>query len=508
MKKNSIFLSIVLGFSLLSFNSVHAADYIWPIGGDNAYETFIEYGYEHRTYNTNTYNEKYNYEPMEKVYGPKSKCSGQTTCGENHYGVDITGVKGNTYGVVSVSDGMVLATSSNRWRSAGINFIDNNQRQSLNANNGGGYGNYVIIQETSTGRCFLYAHLRANSIFLKQGDTVKAGQIIGTMGSSGDAGHMHLHFEVRPDRKSMTINYGGSLTVTTGFNKETVDPRNYIGYDAPAKPVQPEPEVPVEEPAVVEPTPLPVPVVPSVSASLDSNVGAKEAQIYIRFDGKITVNSSPVVNVTIGNQTIAARYVGVSVDGKSLSYQISFDSFDVINSGNISVSASGGDVRDFKNEKVNINLSGVIGSLKDYTITDLYKNIISKQAGDIDLDGYVDARDASILMQLNSDVAVRELTAEEKKQYSRGDVNGDGVINVNDVSAILEYSTKVGVGVEFGKLVKCDANNDDVVDKKDYYMFANALNSRNSNYDLDGNGVVDNADLAEFKRLLKKHGYR
>ena len=189
MKKNSIFLSIVLGFSLLSFNSVHAADYIWPIGGDNAYETFIEYGYEHRTYNTNTYNEKYNYEPMEKVYGPKSKCSGQTTCGENHYGVDITGVKGNTYGVVSVSDGMVLATSSNRWRSAGINFIDNNQRQSLNANNGGGYGNYVIIQETSTGRCFLYAHLRANSIFLKQGDTVKAGQIIGTMGSSGDAGH-------------------------------------------------------------------------------------------------------------------------------------------------------------------------------------------------------------------------------------------------------------------------------------------------------------------------------
>jgi len=59
-----------------------------------------------------------------------------------------------------------------------------------------GYGNHVIIahdQHTLT----LYGHLQ--TMMVKPGDTVKQGQVIGLMGSTGNSTGPHTHFEVRID---------------------------------------------------------------------------------------------------------------------------------------------------------------------------------------------------------------------------------------------------------------------------------------------------------------------
>lgn len=60
--------------------------------------------------------------------------------------------------------------------------------------NYGGYGNLVMIMR-SDGTQTRYAHL--DKIKVRKGDRVSAGDLIGTIGNSGDSSGSHLHFEVR-----------------------------------------------------------------------------------------------------------------------------------------------------------------------------------------------------------------------------------------------------------------------------------------------------------------------
>ena len=58
----------------------------------------------------------------------------------------------------------------------------------------GGYGNTVIIQHGSTYKT-IYAHLSRFNRNTRVGRTVKQGQIIGYVGSTGLATGPHLHYE-------------------------------------------------------------------------------------------------------------------------------------------------------------------------------------------------------------------------------------------------------------------------------------------------------------------------
>ncbi|MGZ5937504.1 MAG: M23 family metallopeptidase, partial [Rhizomicrobium sp.] len=61
-------------------------------------------------------------------------------------------------------------------------------------------GNYVMLDH-GHGEFSLYAHLQPNNIRVRVGDHLKAGEVLGKLGSSGNSTEPHLHFQVcdRPD---------------------------------------------------------------------------------------------------------------------------------------------------------------------------------------------------------------------------------------------------------------------------------------------------------------------
>lgn len=60
------------------------------------------------------------------------------------------------------------------------------------------YGNTIFI-EYENGGILIFAHLSPDSIKVKVGDCVTAGQVIANVGATGNAKTVHLHYEVRPD---------------------------------------------------------------------------------------------------------------------------------------------------------------------------------------------------------------------------------------------------------------------------------------------------------------------
>lgn len=89
-----------------------------------------------------------------------------------HRGIDLAGKYG--VDVYSTADGVVTKRKQSKY----------------------GYGNQIII-EHSIGYSTRYAHL--DNIFVSTGDSVRAGEKIGTLGSTGLSTGPHLHYEVLKD---------------------------------------------------------------------------------------------------------------------------------------------------------------------------------------------------------------------------------------------------------------------------------------------------------------------
>ena len=228
VKRILLIIAMIAIVLMIKSVKVNANEYIWPVGGNNANETYKDYDFYGKAYNAPYKNGKSGREyivnnklwPNEKYY--------YASC-ESHYGMDITGINGHAYEIVSVCDGKVIGTSKWYAYGPGENFPDQNQRRV--SRDGGGYGNYIMIQEESTGRCFLYAHLKGGSIKVNKGDKVTKGQQIATMGSSGDSGHMHLHFEIRKNKSCMIATetiYGYHFIKVTSPDTN-LDPETFIG---------------------------------------------------------------------------------------------------------------------------------------------------------------------------------------------------------------------------------------------------------------------------------------
>ena len=70
----------------------------------------------------------------------------------------------------------------------------------------GSYGNLIIV-DCGNGVQIYYGH--CSKLYAKVGDTVKAGDVIGAVGSTGNSTGNHLHFEIK-------------------VNGVSVNPQNYI----------------------------------------------------------------------------------------------------------------------------------------------------------------------------------------------------------------------------------------------------------------------------------------
>ena len=89
-----------------------------------------------------------------------------------HTGIDIDGFGNDGKPVVAAAGGTVITASTGS----------------------SGYGNYVTIDH-GNGYQTVYAHLATLSV--SYGQSVSAGQEIGTLGSTGRSTGTHCHFEVR-----------------------------------------------------------------------------------------------------------------------------------------------------------------------------------------------------------------------------------------------------------------------------------------------------------------------
>ena len=107
---------------------------------------------------------------------------------EFHTGIDLASGNKGCYGddVVAAADGVVVE--------AGYTS---------------GKGNYVVIKH-DFGFSTLYAHFK--EILVRVGDTVSAGDTVGTIGASGRVTGPHLHFEIR-------------------LNGEHTNPENYLKFE-------------------------------------------------------------------------------------------------------------------------------------------------------------------------------------------------------------------------------------------------------------------------------------
>ena len=112
--------------------------------------------------------------PISSNYGYRTApCAG---CSTNHDGIDFT--PGNRKPIYAIANGVVTTHSEV-----------------------GGLGNHVILTHIIDGKLVetVYAHMEYGSSPLVEGQEVKAGDLVGLVGSSGQSTGPHLHLEIFVD---------------------------------------------------------------------------------------------------------------------------------------------------------------------------------------------------------------------------------------------------------------------------------------------------------------------
>ena len=111
-----------------------------------------------------------------------------------HMALDLVPDGGGDTDAIAFSEGTVEVAVSN------VRYTNHNSKGNAT------YGNYVIIKHPN-GYKTLYAHLKYGSVLVRAGDYVSKGQRLATIGQTGNAYGVHLHFEIRgPDNKLVNPN--------------------------------------------------------------------------------------------------------------------------------------------------------------------------------------------------------------------------------------------------------------------------------------------------------------
>ena len=153
-----------------------ATEFDWLFPVDNGGEIYCVYGYSNRYYNNSKF----------------------------HTGLDIHAKSGGDDTIYSAVEGIVT------WVSNSCTHVNAAREGSESYGKcSHGYGNVICVRtERADGTTYelVYAHLQYNSILVKNGQSVKKGQALATMGSSGNSTGKHLHFQANSGGSTININ--------------------------------------------------------------------------------------------------------------------------------------------------------------------------------------------------------------------------------------------------------------------------------------------------------------
>jgi hypothetical protein len=94
-----------------------------------------------------------------------------------------------------------------------VEAIDSEADHGINEeSNGSMVGNHIYIKLDDTDTFLVLAHLKQNSISVKQGDHVQEGMIVAEVGNSGNSSepHLHIHHQRQnPAKTNMFMSEGG-----------------------------------------------------------------------------------------------------------------------------------------------------------------------------------------------------------------------------------------------------------------------------------------------------------
>jgi murein DD-endopeptidase MepM/ murein hydrolase activator NlpD len=121
----------------------------------------------------------------EHFYNSNGQCVYELMGMDGHNGVDFALPIGTK--LIAVSDGIVSSAIQERY----------------------GYGNHIRLRSRQNGVYYEVIYGHCSKFFVKQGERVKKGQIIGESGNSGFSSGPHLHFGLRVlDENENVLDYG------------------------------------------------------------------------------------------------------------------------------------------------------------------------------------------------------------------------------------------------------------------------------------------------------------
>jgi murein DD-endopeptidase MepM/ murein hydrolase activator NlpD len=165
---------------------------------------------------------------------------------------------------------------------------------------GGGFGNYVILLHKIDGKFYttLYAHMKDDSVKVKKGQKVEAGQMLGKMGTTGMSTGKHLHWELRLGKVHTWDANGKNYIEPIGFFKALIAKEKAI---ASAAVVATEDDPVAEAPEHNE----------VQAAKVDAELAAKK---------EVAKAATPVAPATIKNPGYPGAYIQEGSNGDAVKF--------------------------------------------------------------------------------------------------------------------------------------------------------------------------------------------